>query len=246
MLRSVYRFLFLALIVVTVATLIAPASIHAQSLPSGSYRQTCRDVRVNGSNLAASCRKIDGSWQLTYLDVSQCVGDISNENGTLSCPQQSAGPQRQNGTRYACIALSSLVPLHPFDGDSQGDFYAVISFGYDGEQQWTTQTHNSAYIGGWEMCGDLPPGEPVQIYLYDSDGSHSEDDMADISGASAYQGLLLYYQPIANTKSCYIRYDQDGGSVWWASVSRDYCRVQGSAAGTKRPAASISYVFWVP
>src|SRR5215471_12353866 len=54
-------------------------------LPSGSYQQTCRDIRSNGSQLIATCRKQDGSYRNTALDTTSCRGNIVNDDGQLRC-----------------------------------------------------------------------------------------------------------------------------------------------------------------
>ena len=73
------------------------ASATAQ--PPGSYRESCRDIRMQGSVLTALCRRPGGRGeQRTALNVAHCVGDIGNNNGNLECnggqpasPSPSAG-----------------------------------------------------------------------------------------------------------------------------------------------------------
>src|ERR1700756_5461391 len=65
---------------------VASASAHAQAAPPGSYRESCRDIRMQGPTLTALCRRANGRGeQLTALDVAHCVGDIGNNNGQLVC-----------------------------------------------------------------------------------------------------------------------------------------------------------------
>jgi hypothetical protein len=58
---------------------------RAQPAPEGSYLNSCRHAGVEGDRLFADCRRIDGSWQRTVLDIDRCAGDIVNINGRLSC-----------------------------------------------------------------------------------------------------------------------------------------------------------------
>jgi hypothetical protein len=61
-------------------------SCAAQEIPSGSYRQTCRDIGMNGSTLHASCQNSNGNWQSAQLpDFQRCAGEIVNDNGGLRC-----------------------------------------------------------------------------------------------------------------------------------------------------------------
>ena len=66
---------------------------HAQPTPQGSYLNSCTHVGMDGNRLIADCRRPDGGWHRTVLDVNRCVGDIGNINGQLSC-------NRAPGERY--------------------------------------------------------------------------------------------------------------------------------------------------
>ena len=55
-------------------------------LPPGSYIATCKDVRLQGSMLSATCNDGRDHWRNTFLrDANRCNGDIANQNGTLRC-----------------------------------------------------------------------------------------------------------------------------------------------------------------
>jgi len=66
--------------------LAAPPAL-AQQVPQGSYLKSCREVQVRfGRDLAAFCATRQGTWVVTRLDnFAACAGDISNEDGQLSC-----------------------------------------------------------------------------------------------------------------------------------------------------------------
>lgn len=71
---------------VGVIVAIASSSAFAQAPPPGSYRESCRDVRMHGPTLTALCHRANGRGeQLTALDIAHCVGDIGNNNGSLVC-----------------------------------------------------------------------------------------------------------------------------------------------------------------
>jgi hypothetical protein len=53
--------------------------------PRGSYQESCRDVQVSGDRLEAQCRRTDGSWQRSVLNLGNCNGDVANLNGQLRC-----------------------------------------------------------------------------------------------------------------------------------------------------------------
>lgn len=55
-------------------------------LPPGSYIATCRDVRLQGTTLYATCNDGKDHWLSASLrDVQKCSGDIANQNGALRC-----------------------------------------------------------------------------------------------------------------------------------------------------------------
>jgi hypothetical protein len=55
-------------------------------LPPGSYLATCKDVRLAGSTLVASCNNGKDRWIITELrEAHKCGGDITNHEGKLQC-----------------------------------------------------------------------------------------------------------------------------------------------------------------
>lgn len=55
------------------------------SLPKGSYKQTCRNARVDGKYLKAECKKNNGSWRYSDIEYDYCDDGIINDNGRLKC-----------------------------------------------------------------------------------------------------------------------------------------------------------------
>lgn len=80
---------------------IVSSSAYAQA-PPGSYRESCRDIRMQGPTLTALCRRAHGQGeQLTALNIAHCVGDIGNNNGNLVCSGGvSAAPAAPPGPGY--------------------------------------------------------------------------------------------------------------------------------------------------
>jgi hypothetical protein len=68
-------------------------SAQAQGMPPGSYLQSCGEIGMQGDTLFAVCRTMDGRGLRTQLpSVSQCVGDIGNNDGNLQCSYAGGGP----------------------------------------------------------------------------------------------------------------------------------------------------------
>jgi hypothetical protein len=60
--------------------------------PQGSFRSSCNDIRLQNDTLIAFCRKSDGTWQTSAIGpVSQCVGDVQNVKGQLTCAETGVG-----------------------------------------------------------------------------------------------------------------------------------------------------------
>jgi hypothetical protein len=59
---------------------------NAQSIPPGSYQQTCRNIDFHDDVVSANCRDSTGRWQSAQLrDVQSCRSDIINDDGALRC-----------------------------------------------------------------------------------------------------------------------------------------------------------------
>ena len=77
---------------------------YAQAPPPGSYRESCRDVRMHGATLTAVCRRANGRGErVTALNIAHCVGDIGNNNGQLVCnggPPAAPTPREAQAAQY--------------------------------------------------------------------------------------------------------------------------------------------------
>ena len=51
--------------------------------PGGTYLQSCSSCSYNGETLTCNCLDESGGSRQASLDVSNCVGDIGNNNGPL-------------------------------------------------------------------------------------------------------------------------------------------------------------------
>jgi hypothetical protein len=79
------------------AAMLAPAS--AQSIPSGSYQQSCQNIRIRNGMLVARCNGPQGLVRTT-IDPDSCRrGDIVNANGQLACNRTGNG-RRGYGNGY--------------------------------------------------------------------------------------------------------------------------------------------------
>jgi len=54
-------------------------------LPAGSYRESCRDFSLENRRLGARCRRRNGEWRDTEIDLTRCKSPIQNDDGRLIC-----------------------------------------------------------------------------------------------------------------------------------------------------------------
>jgi hypothetical protein len=85
--------------VATAATGIGLSFTTPAFAQAGSYQRTCRTYNSANGQLTAECADAQGRYHSSTLNVGQCRGDISNQNGMLACPggQASGGQLVQNG-----------------------------------------------------------------------------------------------------------------------------------------------------
>jgi hypothetical protein len=79
------------------------------SLPSGSCTESCRDMRVDRDRhrLEAECKRLDGRWRDTALDLRECDRGIVNDNGYLVGRRQIETVRLPPGSyRESCRDLS--------------------------------------------------------------------------------------------------------------------------------------------
>jgi CVNH domain len=64
----------------------AAAQYYGGGAPSGSYQQSCTNIRVSGGQLSARCTAPNGSRMRSSIALGSCRGgDIANTNGQLTC-----------------------------------------------------------------------------------------------------------------------------------------------------------------
>jgi hypothetical protein len=77
----------------TAATLVSSVGfgVIANAQPSsGSYQNTCQHPTIVNGMLTAECTDINHQLHVSSLPYLQCQGDISNQNGVLSCNRVAA------------------------------------------------------------------------------------------------------------------------------------------------------------
>jgi len=72
-----------AIFAILVVAMILPC---AAQIPSGTYQQSCKSIKMRHDTLQAKCKNTSGHWVKTSLnDADRCTGDITNIDGQLTC-----------------------------------------------------------------------------------------------------------------------------------------------------------------
>lgn len=79
---------------------------NKQRLPPGSYRQSCTSLRLDGWLLKAVCRRADGSWRNTALDLRGCDRPIVNDDGRLRCGQDGSSNIPRGSYARSCTGIN--------------------------------------------------------------------------------------------------------------------------------------------
>jgi hypothetical protein len=79
-------------VILLIAGVGAASPAFAQSIPQGSYLQTCGSARIEGDSLVALCNRAEGPRrQSTLVSFARCIGDIINVDGVLQCDFANGG-----------------------------------------------------------------------------------------------------------------------------------------------------------
>lgn len=119
-------------------------------IPAGSYQQTCRDVRVNGAILSATCQDARGGWRPSSLNFRDCRDDIGNANGRLSCSSGGGGRPPWGGEAGASTLTLFSAP------DFAGQAYQAGREVSNLPRQYNDRAMSLRIEGrgAWQVCSD--------------------------------------------------------------------------------------------
>ena len=110
-------------------------------LPGGSWRYSCRNGRLYGIVLYATCRDNFGNWRAATLDLRYCRNDVVNQNGKLVCA--GSGP----GAGFGRITLYRHTNYAGSSRTFSNDIPDLRSHGFGNE------TSSVLIQGGtWQLC----------------------------------------------------------------------------------------------
>jgi len=183
----------------------------ADNLPRGSYRETCRDIRVRGDSLSARCQTINGGWNRTGLnDIGRCIGEIVNDDGNLRCGRR---PWQARGS-----FVETCSPIYV-----NGDTLRARCQTRDGRWVWTGLNDADACREGIvNIDGQLRCGGGDRDYDHDRDRDHDHDRDRDIP-RGGYMQTCRNIERRGDTlhAECQMR---DGRWIWSDLNDIDRCR----------------------
>jgi hypothetical protein len=118
------------------------------NLPRGSYQQSCRDVRVSGPTLSASCRDNRGRWNYSSIRFNDCRSGVGNNNGRLACEGGGGGRPPGGGGRSELTLFSAT--------DFQGQPFSTGSEVTNLPRQYNDRALSLRIQGrgSWQICAD--------------------------------------------------------------------------------------------
>ncbi len=178
--------------------LIGASAGSAQSVPSGSYQQTCRNIGVRGDVLTATCKDTSGNWQNAQMrDISYCNGDITNDNGVLRCASAGGYEGGYNGG-YNGGYYQGSIPGGSYSQTCQnvrvrGNDLEATCKSVNGD--WRTTR-----LSNFDRCGGDISNEDGRLSCagsgYGYGGRRDDDDYSGSNGGygGGYQGNNSYTQ----------------------------------------------------
>jgi len=124
--KTTIKLMALGATLLAMGTTTATPSAAQEVGPEGSYRQTCRNVRVQNAGrddalLTADCQASNGAWVSTGMRYRTCPGDIANWDGQLSCDDRARAPYRNDGRNNSGSYGGNGYGSGSYYGDSRYD-----------------------------------------------------------------------------------------------------------------------------
>jgi hypothetical protein len=106
---------YLTLVALSMMLVFCPRNSTAAAMddyPAGTYQQTCKNIGMRGDDLRARCLDTRGHYHDSSLDhADRCWGDISNNDGRLTCNKNGVLPSGGYGQTCRDIRVRYNVLL---------------------------------------------------------------------------------------------------------------------------------------
>ena len=131
---------------------ISPLRLSAQSLPPGSYTDTCIEARIDKDrHLYARCRNKNGELKNTFIgNFAGCSGRIWNDDGRLSCKRSEQFIRGSYTKSCGFIHWERYGKLYAFCQDEPDRIWTPLG----GFSKWFNDYHENELE--WQRChGDI-------------------------------------------------------------------------------------------
>ena len=167
--------------------LVGASAGFAQSVPQGSYQQTCTNIGVRGDVLTATCKDVNGEWRVAQLrDASYCNGDISNENGALRC---SAGYQGGYNGSYDGGYYEGNIPAGSYSQTCQN--IRIAGNDLEARCQAVNGYWRTTRLRNFDRCSDIANNDgrlTCTGYGYGNRRGDDDDDDYNRGSSGGYYG----------------------------------------------------------
>jgi hypothetical protein len=110
-------FMFSWKYVIGIATIsLCAASSSAQAEAPSSFQKSCTNITVSGATLQANCRKVDGTWDSTSIEIM----GIENINGVLKVTGASPSSYQKTCRDIGINGDVLMATCQKVDGSWQG------------------------------------------------------------------------------------------------------------------------------
>lgn len=114
------------------------------SVPSGSYKRSCKDYYVEGKRLYATCEKKNGRWNDSSINYKNCNKDIWNDNGVLTCGNKESTKLPKGSYKETCK-----------DFYIDGNILEARCLNKNGKYSHTSINYKKCNKGVWNDSGKL-------------------------------------------------------------------------------------------
>src|SRR6516164_6484698 len=142
-----------------VALAVLSFSAYAQTPPQGTYLQSCRDVRMQGTTLVAVCRRADGRGEGKQLGVWRIASAISVTtmapcNATVGSPRR-PGPSHRDKAQHRRIRDPDTHPRPATaTGRIAGGAKGIPRLAMAGVRDGAKPRNTGYIVNGWEVSNE--------------------------------------------------------------------------------------------
>ena len=130
----------------------------APPAPSGSYKNSCKDIEVKGDRLKAKCEKKNGNWNNTSINYKKCDRDIWNDNGELTCKKKQSSKLPSGSYKNSCRDAYTEGKRLYAECQRRDGSWKKSSINYKNCNKNISNDNGNLICGSSDNNGKIPPG----------------------------------------------------------------------------------------